>query len=278
MKIFVIGSHGMLGRYVTMYLKKFYTVIEVNRDVMDAAKANLEDVHLIMRTLDIQPNDVIINCAGIIKPAVVEVGELNTILVDAVFPRLLATVAENEQAKMIHPSTDCVFDGKDGNYNENSPTNATDIYGKAKALGEPPNCSVIRTSIVGEEVNKGRSLIEWVKRNHDKEIPGYTNHLFNGITCYQFAKICKEIIDKNLFWDGVRHIFSPSILTKFELVELINAIYSLNIKVKPKDTPLKNDKSFTSVYEPIVQVPSLGSQIAELREVEFELYGTNVAE
>lgn len=276
MKIVVIGSHGMLGRYVTMYLKKYFDVIEVNRDELDVATAS-ETVIQEYFNNKIAPSDVIINCAGTIKPRVDELGALNAIRVNAVFPRLLANYAESIGAKMIHPTTDCVFTGMEGGYDENSPHDVTDIYGRTKSLGEPANCTVIRTSIIGEEVNQGRSLVEWVKRNHDKEIPGYTNHIWNGVTCYQFAKICKEIIDKNIFWLGTRHIFSNK-LTKFELVELINVIYSLNIVVKPKEASIKCDRSLTSIYEPIVQIPTIGSQIAELREVEYDLYGTRVAE
>lgn len=276
MKIFVFGSHGMLGRYVVMYLKKYFEVVEINRDELDVATANEAVLQQSFKN-KIQPDDVVINCAGTIKPRVDELGALNAIRVNAVFPHLLANYAESVGAKMIHPTTDCVFTGLDGNYNENSTHDVSDIYGRTKSLGEPANCTVIRTSIIGEEVNQGRSLIEWVKRNHDGEIPGYTNHIWNGVTCYQFAKICKEIIDKNLFWKGVRHIFSNK-LTKFELVGLVNVIYSLNIVIKPKEASTKCDRSLTSIYDPIVQVPSLGAQIAELREVEYELYGTRVAE
>jgi dTDP-4-dehydrorhamnose reductase len=273
----------MLGRYVAMHLKKYFNVVEINRDTLDASECNYDKLrYKLMEHGKVAQGDVIINCAGTIKPRVDELGVLNAIQVNSVFPRLLANFAEFIGAKMIHPTTDCVFTGlRDGDgyndYNENSPHDVTDIYGRTKSLGEPANCTVIRTSIIGEEVNQGRSLVEWVKRNHDKEIPGYTNHIWNGVTCYQFAKICKEIIDGNLFWQGTRHIFSNR-LTKAELVELINVIYTLHITVQPKEAAIKCDRSMSSIYEPIVSVPTLGVQIAELREVEYELYGTTHAE
>lgn len=282
MKVFVIGSHGMLGRYVVMHLCKTFEVIELNRDIIDAANVTESQLTAIMFHNKLNSGDVVINCAGIINKLVDEVGELHTLLVNSIFPRILANVVEKADAKMIHPTTDCVFDGLRINlgynfYNENAPHSPTDFYGKTKSLGEPANCSVIRTSIIGEEVNQGRSLIEWVKRNHDKQIPGYTNHIWNGVTCYQFAKICQEIIQKNLFWNGIRHIFSNAV-SKFELVTAINAIYSLHITVNPKETPVECDRTLGSIYSPVVLVPTLASQIAELREVEYELYGTRVAE
>ncbi len=276
MKIVVFGSHGMLGRYVTMYLKRHFDVLEVNRDQIDVSavsEAKLFD----MVNQFLLPDDVVINCAGAIKPRVDELGALNSIVVNSVFPRILANVVEKIGAKMIHPTTDCVFSGNTGGYDENSPHDVTDTYGRTKSLGEPENCTVIRTSIIGEEVNQGRSLVEWVKRNHDKEIPGYSNHIWNGVTCYEFAKICHKIINGKLFWNGVRHIHSNS-LTKYELVELINVMYSLNIKLVSKEAPVSCDRSLTSIYAPVVEVPSLAYQVAEMREVEYELYGTRVAE
>jgi dTDP-4-dehydrorhamnose reductase len=259
-----------------MYLKKYFETVEITREELDVATVNEAVLQQYFKN-KIDAGDIIINCAGAIKPRVDELGTLNAIRVNSMFPRLLANYAESVGAKMIQPTTDCVFSGLEGKYNENSPHDVTDVYGRTKSLGEPSNCTVIRTSIIGEEVNHGRSLVEWVKRNHDQEIPGYTNHLWNGVTCYQFAKICKEIIDKNLFWNGVRHIFSNT-LTKYELVELINAIYALHIIVDPKEAPVKCDRTLTSLFEPIVQVPTLGFQVAELREVEYELYGTKLAE
>lgn len=277
MKIFIFGSHGMLGRYVAMHLKKYYEIVEINHNEFDASQITELDLRSLLLNKNISINDVVINCAGVTRHLADKTGALKTIIVNSIFPRLLADIVENVGAKLIHPTTDWVFDGRRGNYNEQDEHNAYDTYGRTKSLGEPLNCTVIRVAIIGEEVNQGRSLVEWVKRNHNKEIPGYTNHIWNGVTCYQFAKICKEIIDKNIFWNGVRHIFSNTI-TKFELVELINAIYMLHVSVKPKEAIVASNRTLASIYDPLFNIPTIGAQIAELREVEYELYGTTLAE
>jgi dTDP-4-dehydrorhamnose reductase len=98
---------------------------------------------------------------------------------------------------MIHPTTDCVYSGLKGSYNEDDKYDVSDVYGMSKAMGEPSNCTVIRTSIIGEELENKKSFLEFV-RNSDSEINGWDDHYWNGITCYQYCKI----IDKK-FWGTV---------------------------------------------------------------------------
>ena len=141
----------------------------------------------------------------------------------------------------------------------------------SKAIGEPSNCTVIRTSIIGEEVSNGRSLVEWVKSEKNNSIFGFTNHFWNGVTCLQFAKICEKIIVDNLFWKGTKHFYSNT-LNKLELVELINKYYELNILVKPKKTEFMCDRSMSSKYQLICSIPSLEKQIKEMKDFSYQLY------
>jgi len=159
----------------------------------------------------------------------------------------------------------CVYDGLDGAYDENFEHNATDIYGTTKSLGEPKDATIIRTSIIGEELRNFSSLLEWAKSNKNKEVNGYTNHVWNGITCLQFAKICKDIIVNNKYWTGVRHLFSPDTFNKFELVKLISDVYNLNINVTTYRTDIMCDRSLTSCYEDIkFEIPDLKTQLIEM--------------
>jgi dTDP-4-dehydrorhamnose reductase len=264
MKIFIFGSNGMLGRYVKKYLKSFFELVEINRDNFNVFNCSEQNIENILINNNIKKGDVIINCIGTIKPRVDELGELNAIIVNTVFPRYLANVSEKLNCKLIHPTTDCVFDGLKGNYCENDKHDVTDTYGRTKSLGEPNNCTVIRTSIIGEELNQGRSLVEWVKSNRNKEINGFRNHIWNGITCLQFAKICKLIIDNNSFWNGVRHIYSNKV-NKFELLSIINEIYNLNIKINDIESDVSVDRSLSTIYGEIFTITDLYSQITEMK-------------
>lgn len=169
---------------------------------------------------------------------------------------------------MIHVTTDCVFSGKDGNYNEESLHDETNDYGMSKSLGELCKATIIRTSIIGEEVNNKRSLVEWVFSNKNNTINGYTNHIWNGVTCLQLSKIIKIIIENNNYWNGVRHIFSPRTVSKYELVSIINNIYELNIRINPLNTEVGSDKSITTIYETNKEfnIPDLKEQIDEMKE------------
>ena len=167
---------------------------------------------------------------------------------------------------MIHVTTDCVFSGKEGKYNEKSIHDEINDYGMSKSLGELCKATIIRTSIIGEEVNNKRSLLEWVKSNSGKEINGYENHYWNGVTCLQLAKIVNEIINTGNYWNGVRHIFSPRSVSKYELVTIINDIYNLKIKINKFKTPESVNKTITSIYENMFTIPDLQKQIEELNK------------
>ena len=263
MKIFVLGSNGMLGRYVYTYFKsEGYNVIGLTRKELDVLHLREEELRAQLFFLGLEKGDVIINCIGMIKQRT-DVNDIDFIYINSMFPHLLANVCENEGCKLIHPTTDCVYDGLMGKYTEIVLHNATDVYGKSKSLGEPKNATVIRTSIIGEEIGQSRSLIEWVKSNKGKEVNGYLNHFWNGVTCLQFAKICKNIIDNKSYWNGVKHVYS-NIVSKFELINMVSDIYDLNIKVNPFNTTIKCDRSLSSMYNNMFNNPSLYKQIEEM--------------
>jgi dTDP-4-dehydrorhamnose reductase len=264
MKVFVLGATGMLGSYLKKFLETKYTVIALSRNELDAAQTSQKNIEQVLINHAAAAGDIIINAVGTIKPRVDELGELNAILVNSVFPHLLSSAGENLQVKMIHITTDCVFTGFRGQYDENDVHDISDVYGRTKSLGEPANCSNIRTSIIGEEKNNQRSLIEWIKANKGKEVFGFTNHQWNGVTCLQLAKLIDQIIAENLFWKGVRHIHSPRSLNKLELVKLVSDVYQLNMTVLPKETPVKCDRTLTTLY-PTFTIPDLAVQLEETR-------------
>lgn len=263
MKIFVFGSTGMLGTYVSKYFSsKGYEVVPVSRKNIDITKVT----DSILMNSTISRGDVVINCAGLIKQRA-GTTEYDFIKINSMFPHMLAMTCEAKGANLIHVSTDCVFDGATGGYNELDPHNATDIYGRSKSLGEPSFATVIRTSIIGEEKSNFLSLLEWVKSNKDSTVNGFTNHYWNGITCLKFAEVCDFIIGNNIFWSSVKHIFSPSVVNKYELVKMISDVYNLNINVVPVECQNKCDRSLTTVRKSIIlQVEDLKTQIQKMKE------------
>lgn len=267
MKIFVIGSSGMLGSYVSTYLNQFFNVIKLTRRDFDISEISERDLEEKFVKIGINAEDVIINCAGTIKPRVDQLGDLNAIKVNTIFPRILSNFCERYDINLIHPTTDCIYSGDKGNYNESDPSDVNDVYGLSKFLGEVKNCTIIRTSIIGEEVGQGRSLVEWIKSEKNNRVNGFINHYWNGITCLEFSKICKKIIEENLFWKGVRHIHSNTV-NKRELVEMISDIYNLNVKVIPLETEKKCDRSLSTEFNEVISlfnIPRLDDQIKEMK-------------
>jgi len=274
MKLFVFGSNGMLGNYIIKNLSKDYQVIKLTRKDYDLSKLSIDSLSELLKYKNIQKNDIVINCAGVIPQASKQRG-LNTRLyftINSLFPVVLSQICDKFEAKMIHVTTDCVFSGKDGNYDENSLHDETNDYGTSKSLGELCKATIIRTSIIGEEVNNKRSLLEWVRSNRGGEINGFTNHIWNGVTCLQLSKIIEKMIREKIYWEGVRHIFSPRSVSKYELVSLINEIYDLNIKVNKFEMANLIDKTLTTIYKTndIFNIPELKIQIQELKK--FDLY------
>lgn len=270
MKIFIFGSNGMLGTYIADYFKKSYKIIELTRKDYNINNLSISSLTDLLELKNIQKNDIVVNCAGVI-PQSKNQRSLDTKLyftINSLFPVVLSQICDKFRAKMIHITTDCVFSGMDGNYNENSKHDETNDYGISKSLGELCNATIIRTSIIGEEINNKRSLLEWVKSNKNKEINGYSNHYWNGVTCLQLSKIIRTIIQNNNFWNGVRHIFSPRTVSKYELVSMINETYDLQITINPFDAEIRSDKSISTIYEinHEFNIPDLKEQIDEMKE------------
>ncbi len=262
MTIFVLGKKGMLGRYVYTYLKsQEFNVIGLARPQVDALNMSTS----FLTIMGANENDVVINCIGMIKRN--DATKSEYALVNSAFPHVLADACEKIGCQMIHVTTDCVFDGHGGNYNEDHEHTAKDVYGMSKSVGEPENATVIRTSVIGEELENSRSLLEWVKSNRGKTVNGFTNHFWNGITCLQFAKVCEHLINTKFFWHGVKHIISPTSVTKQELVQTISDIYKLGMTVNPLETPNKCDRTLSSIGVEIpFVIPELKDQIKEMKE------------
>jgi dTDP-4-dehydrorhamnose reductase len=266
-KIVILGSTGMLGFSVYQYFNNNtqHDILGSYRNesippqtdngfYFDALKSSIEDI----------PDcEYLINCIGIIKPFM-ETDKAASIYTNSVFPHKLSQHCLNKGVKLIHITTDCVFSGNDGKYSEESFHDCEDQYGKSKSLGEPKNCMVLRTSIIGEEIHKSASLVEWVKKNKGGKINGFTNHFWNGVTTKHYAEVCEQIIDGSLYEMGVFHVYSNSV-SKYELLEMINKKYGLNIDVKPVETK-KVDRTLTSKKNLIkkIVVKSLEQQVKEL--------------
>lgn len=267
-KIIIFGSNGMLGRYIHKYfdsLKK-YEIYPITRKDFDINVENLPKLDTFLKKY-IDESTCVINCAGLIPQRSNNICEYNYYVINTAFPVLLSKICKKYGAKMIQPTTDCVFDGSLGNYTENDEHSEKSNYGISKSLGEPHECTVIRSSIIGEEVDNKVSLLEWVK-NSKGTINGWNNHLWNGVTCLQYSKILHQIIKDNIFWEGVMHIYSPVTKSKYELACIIKDVYDLNIQINETSAGKIVDKTLKSIHKTndLFNIPPLEKQIKDIKD------------
>jgi hypothetical protein len=89
--------------------------------------------------------------------------------------------------------------------------------------------------------------------------------MWNGITCLEYCNIIKKILDENLFWNGVKHIYSPFSKSKYELAVIISKVFELNIEINPIESTETSNKTLSSIYENMFEIPDLEMQIINLK-------------
>lgn len=252
--ILVLGASGMLGRAVSRVLREqnAWNVSGTQKNDPNAAGYMdlLETPEGQWRnTIQRQRYDYIVNCIGILKPAINEREPRSlrrAIQVNAVFPHQLSEMVP--ASRIVHMSTDGVFSGVSScPYLENDATDCPDAYGKSKALGECPadNMLNIRCSIIGRDPMGHKGLIEWVLRSPaGSELPGFENQLWNGVTTTQFGRLCRSIFDSDSF-DQIRaishvHHFCPNPpVTKYALLGMISDASGRNVRIGKASGPGK---------------------------------------
>jgi dTDP-4-dehydrorhamnose reductase len=262
--ILVIGSTGMLGYAVSSFFKsKDYNVTELSRKEFDIANDPLDKLEKYL-----SGSDVVINCAGVIKP-MIEKNTIESVLkVNSIFPRNLAKLCTKHSVKCFHITTDCVYSGKKGKYTEVDLFDAEDVYGLTKNAGENTDCMVLRTSIIGEENGQSRSLLEWAKSHVGKEVNGFINHNWNGVTTFYLAEVIENILNTDLYNKGLFHIHSPNIVNKFELLQIFDSVYELGLKINATTAKDSVDRSLSSIYDLSSKVctKTLRQQVKEMKE------------
>lgn len=267
MKLLVLGSEGMLGHVVKRYFEnKKFEVYFTNRDKSNENYFDITDsIKNINEIVDrIKPN-VVINCIGLLNK-VADDNQALAVLINSYFPHYMDELSEKKNFKFIHVSTDCVFDGKRGQYTVDSFKDAYSFYGQTKALGEINNkrSVTLRTSIVGPDENpKGIGLFQWFM-DQEKCTKGFSKVIWTGITTIQFAKCMHEAIEKNLV--GLYHVVNGEKITKADLLKLFAKYFKSTIQVV-EDANIVSDKSLVlkeSDYR--FNIPSYEKMIKEMKQ------------
>ncbi len=289
--VLILGATGMLGSAVYNVLKNDYNLIlstlrkekinlleekygetknhkVIEFDVMKIYEDFLEKKgypsKYLVSFLDKVGNiDYVINAIGITIPYSLK-DTTATFFINSAFPHVLASYLEE---KLIHITTDCVYDGKSGfPYDERSLKNSIDVYGISKSLGEPQNALTIRTSIIGRELEGFTSLLEWFLKQENQTISGFTKHYWNGITTKEFGKVCDKIMSSPEKYPkkGIHHVFSNTV-SKYEMLLKFREKFKINCAIN-KEEENELNRTLSTIYElnSLLDIPSFDKMIDEL--------------
>ena len=258
MRILILGGDGMLGHQLLKHLAKCHEVkVTVHQNLAAYEQYGLFHSGNTFAGIDVRSTDrlievladfhpqTVINAVGIIKQRPSAKESIPSIEINSLFPHRLAVLCEDTGARMLHLSTDCVFCGKKGMYREEDVPDAEDLYGRSKLLGEVDNanCLTMRTSMIGRELSRKKSLLEWFLAQTGK-IKGFKRAIFSGFTTIELSRIIEKIIVDYPEADGLYHV-SAEPISKFGLLVLIKNRLKLPTEIEP-DEDFVCDRSLDS--------------------------------
>ena len=234
-KIAILGKSTMSGHVIYDYLSKINDFELIGFEENEIIKNDL-----LINCPALEGYDYIINCLR----CLVEDSEHNpqkSIIYNSLLPLYFNKKFIN--TTIVHLSTDCVFSGKDGNYNENSIHDGESNYALTKSMGELSfgNNINIRTSYIGPTLkNNKEELFDWFL-TQKKDVYGYDNSYWNGITTLELAKSIESFVRNNFI--GTYHLIGNEKISKYELLLKIKDIWSKDDIKLIKKNNLKIDRT-----------------------------------
>jgi len=270
-KVLVLGSSGMAGHVVALYLRETtdFEIIDVGPRRAVFPTTGLCDLgnEVAVRKLVAEVNPkVIINCTGVLVKASEE-RKREAVWFNAYLPHLLSELCESAGIRLVHVSTDCVFSGLSGPYTEKSHRDGDAFYDRSKALGELDNGRdlTIRTSIIGPELKAaGTGLFDWAMKQRG-QVSGYRKALWSGVTTLELARFVRFLVTENTGLSGLVHFSVPGGASKYELLLAIDETFGRGLVVRPSDEPVL-DKRLISTREDLgLEASDYRRQLVELR-------------
>jgi len=177
----------------------------------------------------------VVNCVGLIKQHRDAENRLLAVALNSYLPHRLDALCADDGARLVHFSTDCVFSGHKGQYRESDLSDAEDVYGRSKYLGEtegPASDAVtLRSSIIGRElIGPKHGLFEWFLGQRGKRIGGFTKAIYTGFTTIEMARIVAKVLAAQKPLRGVYQVASAPI-SKFDLLALLREIGGYPVEI-----------------------------------------------
>ncbi len=279
MRILILGAGGMLGHALLRQLERRHEVAATLRleraayagqRLFDGRKAyhgvDVRHTESLVEVLaDFRP-DVVVNAIGIVKQRPQAGAPSHSIEINALFPHRLVALCRAVGARLVHFGTDCVFSGRTGGYRDADVSDAEDLYGRTKYLGEvsDPAAITLRTSMIGAELGHKTGLLEWFLAQR-ATVKGYTQAIFSGLTTLELARVVDKIVVEFPAATGIYNVAADPI-SKYRLLCLIRDAMKLAVEIVP-DGSYRCDRSLDASrfraqfrYQP----PSWEAMVTEL--------------
>jgi len=248
MRILILGVSGLIGHKLFQELSSDLEVFgTLHKTKEQYGNIGLFKGNNIIENIDVCESDVlkgvlqavnpdvILNCVGITRRKINPENTIEILTVNSVLPHVLAKWAELNHKRVIHFSSDCVFDGSIGNYSDYSPVTPKDLYGQSKALGEInyTQSLTIRSSFIGQELFGKTELLEWFLSQEGKEIKGYVKTLYSGVSTIFMSRVVRNIILNYPDLSGIYNLASEQPISKFALLSLAKEAFGVNVTIVP---------------------------------------------
>lgn len=249
MRILVLGASGMLGNAMLRVLaenaghevrgtarsatvKKYFTSLLAEKIIFGV---DVENADSLLRVFEELRPEVVINCIGLVKQLDEADDPLAALPINSLLPHRLARLCGLVGARLIHVSTDCVFNGARGNYLETDLSDAEDLYGKSKYLGEVsyPHTITLRTSIIGHELGGNHGLVGWFLAQQGR-VKGYRKAIFSGLPTVELSRVVRDFVLVQPALCGLYHVAAAPI-AKYDLLQLVASAYGKKIKIEPDE-------------------------------------------
>lgn len=258
-RIMVTGAGGLLGLNLALQAAEQHTVIGVDRlsslkpDLFEMYKLDLLQPDAVTRALDDIRPDWVIHCAALANVDACEKQPHLAQRLNADLPGQLAVQTAQRSLRLVHLSTDAVFDGRQGNYRETDEPNPLNSYARSKLLGEQvvlqndPDAIVVRVNFYGWSQSGDRSLAEFFFNNlkAGQQINGFMDVLYCPLLANDLAELLLEMLAAGL--QGLFHVVSPEQLSKYQfgvrLAQVFGYDPALIRSISVHDSGLKANRS-----------------------------------